>query len=127
MCPPVDTPHDVDDYPHYYDPLYFPHLHLSMFENPSNFCNWLASALDNHQLLCHRCPHVKNVCVFYDGMIISIACNGHSVVLSLQTLQSAQYCHCTVLLKIAKHDSLSVSQYLPIKTSDLPSCFFLFT
>ena len=57
-------------------------------------------------------------------MIISIACNGRSVVLSLQTLQSAQYCHCTVLLKIAKCDSLSVSQYLLIKTSDLPSWLF---
>lgn len=123
MCPPVDTPHDIDDYPHYYDPLYFPHLHPSIFENLLNFCNWLASALDNHQLLCHCCPLVKNACVFYDRMIISIAGNGRSVTMSLQALESAQYRHCMVLLKIAKCNHLSVSQYLPIRTSDLPSWF----
>ena len=123
MCPPIETPHLIDDYPLYYDPLYFPHLHPLVFENSLNFCNWLASALNNHWLLCHRCPVFKNVCVFYDGMIISIACNGCSVTMSFQALQNARYHHCTVLLKIAEHVPLSVSQYLPIRTSDLPPWF----
>ena len=123
MCPPVDIPHAIDDYPNYYDPLYFPHLHPSVFENSRNFCNWLASALNNHKLMCHHCPVVKDVCVFYDGMIVSIACNARSVTMSLQALQSAQYCHCTVVLKIVKRDSLSVFQYLPVRISDLPSWF----
>ena len=123
MCPPVETSHVINDYPHYYDPLYFPHLHRSIHESSHNFCTWLASALDNHRVLCHRCPVLKNVCVFYDGMIVRIACNGRSVTMSLQALQSAQYQHCTVLLKIANHDPLSVSQCLPIRTSDFPSWF----
>ena len=123
MCPPVETPHIIDDYPHYYDPLYLPHLHPSVFENSRNFCNWLASALNNHQLLCRRCPVLKNVCVFYDGIIISITCNALSVTMSLQSLQSAQYHHCKVLLKIAEHHPLTVSQYLPIRTSDFPPWF----
>ena len=124
MCPPVETLHLIDDYPHYYDPLYFPHLHPSIFENSHNFCNWLASALNNHRLLCHRCPVLKNVCVFYDGMIISITCNARSVSISLQALQSARYRHCSVLLKITEHDPSNVSQSLLSKTSDLPSWFF---
>ena len=74
MCPPVNT-NLVDDYPNYYDPLYFPHLHLSVFENSLNFCNWLASALNSHKLMCHHCPIFEDVCIFYNGMIVSIACN----------------------------------------------------
>ena len=120
MCPPVDIPHTIDDYPNYYDPLYFLHLHPSVFENSCNFCNWLASALNNHMLMCHHCHVVKDVCIFYDGMIVSIACNAHSVTMSLQALQSTQYCHCTVMLKIAKRDSLTVFQYLQVRISDLP-------
>ena len=123
MCPPVEIPHVIDDYPVYYDALYFPLLHPAVFENSHNFCNWLASALNNHQLLCHRCPVVKNVSVFYDGMIMIITCDARSVAISLHTLQSAQYHHCSVLLKMTDLDVLSVSQCLPIRSSDLPSWF----
>ena len=126
MCPPVNTTHLVDDYPNYYDPLYFPHLHPSVFENSFNFCNWLASALNSHKLMCHHCPIFEDVCVFYDGMIVSIACNARSVTMSLQALQNAGYHHCIVLCKIAKRDPLSVFQHLSTRITDLPS-WFLFS
>ena len=48
MCPPSEIPHLIDDYPYYYDPLYFPHLYPSLFVNSRNFCDWLASALNDH-------------------------------------------------------------------------------
>ncbi|KAI5982274.1 hypothetical protein EDC04DRAFT_2844528 [Pisolithus marmoratus] len=61
MC---QTPHSIDDYPDYYDPLYFPHLHLMLFDNSQNFCNWLASALNSQHLTCCCCPAYSNVWIF---------------------------------------------------------------
>ena len=40
-CPPHDTMHETDDYPMYYDALYFPELHLSMFKTLETVKAWL--------------------------------------------------------------------------------------
>ena len=40
-CPPHDTMHKTDDYPIYYDALYFPELHLSTFETLETVKAWL--------------------------------------------------------------------------------------
>jgi len=122
MCPSSEIPHLIDDYPYYYDPLYFPHLYPSLFANPRNFCNWLVLALNDHHTVCYHCITYTNVCVFYDGMIITITCNARSITMSLQVFENAGYHHCVVFSKINQSNPLSVSNYLPI-TSDFPSWF----
>lgn len=102
MCPPFQTLHVIDDYPYYYDPLYFPELHPTLFDNAQRFCDWLVSALNNHHLLCHRCPMYGNVCVFYDGVSFVISCNARSITMSMQLFESAAYYHCIVFSKIAE-------------------------
>ena len=123
MCPPSEIPHLIDDYPYYYDPLYFPHLYPSLFVNSRNFCDWLASALNDHHVSCCRCNSYMNVSVIYDGMIITITCNARSVTMSLQVFENAGYHHCMVFSKIDQNNPLNVSDYLSIKISDFPSWF----
>ena len=124
MCPPIETPHFAEDYPYYYDPLYFPHLHPSIFDNADHFSHWLASALNDHHRYCYRCITPMDVCVFYDGMVIVITCSGRSVVLSLQSLENVSYHHCAVFSKIVQRDLLTMSDYLPLRTSDFPLWFY---
>ena len=124
MCPPIETAHTVDDYPLYYDPLYFPDLHPSIFDNPHNCCHWLASALNDHHLHCRRCGVYTDVCVFYDGMLIAVTCSGRSVFLSLESLENTSYQHCMVFSKIAQRPPLNVSDFLPLKAFDFPPWFY---
>ena len=123
MCPSSETLHLIDDYPYYYDPLYFPNLYPSLFVNPNNFCDWLAFALNDHHVVCHRCTTYTNVCVFYDGMFITITCNAQPVTMSLQVFENAGYHHCMIFSKIDQKNPLSVSDYLLIRTSDFPPWF----
>jgi hypothetical protein len=43
------------DYPVYYDALYFPELHPSVFETADSFCHWLSKAVRDHQCGLHAC------------------------------------------------------------------------
>ena len=53
-CPPEGM-HNIADYPLYYDPLYFPHEHSSVFETPENFVAWLSRSLNSHHIHCADC------------------------------------------------------------------------
>ena len=41
QCPPDNVYHDIFEYPVYYDALYSPADHVSLFENEESVCNWL--------------------------------------------------------------------------------------
>ena len=41
LCPPHDVLHDIETYPLFYDPLYYPQYHLHVFSTAENFCSWL--------------------------------------------------------------------------------------
>ena len=38
-CPPLDLIHCVDEYPLYYDPIYYPCYAVCCFDTPKNFCH----------------------------------------------------------------------------------------
>jgi hypothetical protein len=45
LCPPHDLVHDLESYPTFYDPLYYPHYHPYTFSTPENLCAWLQDCL----------------------------------------------------------------------------------
>ena len=51
QCPP-HVLHDVTEYPLYYDPLYSPADHTTLFESEQSVCQWLWHGLVVHQVGC---------------------------------------------------------------------------
>lgn len=45
ICPPIEGDHELDDYPEYYTPLWFPDLFPETFTYPDKFCRWLETEL----------------------------------------------------------------------------------
>ena len=56
-CPPHDTMHETNDYPLYYDTLYFPELHLSTFETMETVKAWLFTGIGKHKISCRCAPN----------------------------------------------------------------------
>ncbi|KAG2112593.1 uncharacterized protein F5147DRAFT_683654 [Suillus discolor] len=59
-CPPYNLCHLIELYPLYYDPLYYPQYHPSVFATSENFCIWLRASLSTHcdflfSLMVFRC------------------------------------------------------------------------
>jgi len=46
LCPPHNIVHDIGPYPAYYDPLYFPHLHASIYATVQ-FLSLVAQLIEN--------------------------------------------------------------------------------
>ena len=45
LCPPANIAHDPNDYPDFYDPLYYPMLHPNIFMTIESVSSWLVTAL----------------------------------------------------------------------------------
>jgi hypothetical protein len=46
--------HDIEDFPLYYDPLYYPDYHQSLFDVERAVCLWLLKGLKNHFMSCPK-------------------------------------------------------------------------
>ena len=56
-CSPHNTMHETDDYPLYYDALYFPELHLSTFKTMETVKAWLLAGIGIHEISCRCAPN----------------------------------------------------------------------
>ena len=73
LCPPHDVLHDIETYPLFYDPLYYPQYHLRIFSTAENFCSWLQSSLTSPRDLCLMCsPLFQTTSVVYDGLALCV-------------------------------------------------------
>ena len=54
-CPPHNVPHEISQYPLYYDACYFPEIHPRVFETIESGKYWLLDALHNHSTICESC------------------------------------------------------------------------
>ncbi|KAH0835807.1 hypothetical protein J3R83DRAFT_9664 [Lanmaoa asiatica] len=120
FCPP-DGPHDIKDYPIFYDPIYYPNENPECFETPLNFCVWLNNALKDHASHCFQCDTTSSGSVAYDGLDIYFLCYSTciSLVKSTQYFSRAEYTHCQFLNKIVQH-------HLPIPPVSVPDHLLTF-
>ena len=56
-CPPHNIMHETNDYPLYYNALYFPKLHLSIFETLETVKAWLVAGIAEHKINCGCTPN----------------------------------------------------------------------
>ena len=68
-CPPHNVFHSVTEYPEYYDPIYFPKCHVSLFESEVAICAWLLNKLQIHSILCTSCPPLHPLCENFEDSV----------------------------------------------------------
>ena len=75
-CPPHNVFHSVTKYPEYYDPLYFPECHVSLFESETAICAWLLNNFPLFVLLvlhCILCVKISKIqCVIFRIFLLSV-------------------------------------------------------
>ena len=54
-CPPHNIVHDLCQYEDYYNPLYSPADHSSLFDSELSICAWVLDSLQNHHVVCGSC------------------------------------------------------------------------
>ena len=92
-CPLDNVPHMPSDYPIYYDALYFPWLHPSVFNTSNLFCQWLPKAMIDHWCGSHACSCVSSMWPFSIGNIdgcFTVTFGQHSM--SLSTADVVSWC-----------------------------------
>ena len=129
-CPPSGIEHTVNDYPLYYDPLYHPSDHPTLFQTSATVCAWLTSALRAHPAQCHICSmsvfhgHVS----FLDDVFEVHINSFRSVFLKKPDLEKASYHHCQVFSMMDKvvsaSDSSTVSECFRRVVEDDPPWLF---
>jgi hypothetical protein len=101
-CPPDDVEHMASDYPAFYDALYFPEDHFSIFETEFFFCEWLLERVDYHSYTCRSCPQVPpclrtvdwNNQVSYENRCFTINFYGICTTISIIDVQSSFFSFC---------------------------------
>jgi hypothetical protein len=94
LCPPDDVPHEVEDYPAYYTPLYFPSLFPHVFSDSSAISTWLQNCIsaEVHPLnVSVRFEFGFHVTIQYHGMFTLSAVDVSS---SLFTFSNIVHCCC---------------------------------
>ncbi|KAI5997195.1 hypothetical protein EDC04DRAFT_2798063 [Pisolithus marmoratus] len=124
-CPP-DGPHIPADYPLYYDPLYYPHEHVSIFETPIKFVTWLSKSLKSHHVHCVNCELEFVGCILFDDYSLKVSYAPYRVCLtkSPEYFASANYMHCLLLSElkgVARSPPLNIAACVARQMDRLPS------
>jgi hypothetical protein len=98
LCPPHNIVHDIGPYPAYYDPLYFPHLHASIYATAYSFCRWLHNSLRMHCAACLRCVSIDAAVtnVLFDGVFLCVVVDGVHKMFERAHFESQFYIPCSV-------------------------------
>lgn len=125
LCPPPNHVHCVNEYPSYYDPVYYPQFTGCCFDTPQNFCHWFRNALSLHHIVCPQCSQFIGY-VFYDGVAIYVREDYGFVALSQHQIESVSYTHCSVLrlIQSCKLWSISLNERWSIQHHEFPCWFF---
>ena len=104
-CPPHNELHTVCQYPRYYDALYFPEYHTSVFEDEHTVCEWLRAELQTHLVTCacafgSRVPSQSRVFVHYSLENFVIEFGSAEVVLSVGDVESSMFSFCKVVRRL---------------------------
>jgi hypothetical protein len=102
-CPADKVPHMLSDYPIYYDALYFPELHPSVFETADSFCHWLSKAVRDHQCGLHACSCTSLVLLFgvdYIDGSFNVTLGRHSMSLSKTDVELSSFTVCRTIRRL---------------------------
>jgi hypothetical protein len=102
-CPPDEVPHMPSEYPLYYDALYFPEFHPSVFETPDSFCRWLTEAVSDHLNGFRACSCTSFIFPFaidYRQGCFNVTFGPHSMLLSTADVESSSFTVCRTLRRL---------------------------
>lgn len=111
-CPPLGVPHEMSQYPIYYDPIYYPDIHRNVFMSPESIAQWMESQFPHHLNCCQQCSlyfhNITMQCavkfVFGSGFHADL---GHwmsydiSLLITQEDLASAAFTFCNSLKVVA--------------------------
>ena len=99
-CPPHNVLHDMNDYPSYYDPVYFPTNYPSIFDSEDSVCEWLLMGLKKHSFVCCSCVFLQNgfeQCedsVRYNASMFEIKFHCVQIQVSILYIESSMFSFC---------------------------------
>jgi len=117
-CPPHDVLHECSEYPLYYDALYFPEYHSSLFRTEKKVCQWLLNGLLQHFVDCPFSPsnlpnnsHLSMNKIIYHAPNFFLQLFGVEIVFSKFDVESSSFNFCTLhrQLLAVRSNTLSVS------------------
>src|ERR1700685_3015455 len=95
-CPPDNVPHLPSEYPCYYDAIYYPDFHPSVYTTSQSFCLWLSLSLEHHHLCCSSCQSElpSDISVNYTSDLISVNVGSCSERFSIPQIESSSFSVC---------------------------------
>ena len=107
-CPPHDVSHEIDDYPLYYDPLYFPSCYANIFDSEVGVCQWLLTGLQDHFDGCVLCSHLQflferrdaNDSIWFYSRIFYVKFHGVEMQVPLLYIESSLFSFCRLLRRL---------------------------
>ena len=107
-CPPFDEDHVIENYPVFYNPLYFPCYYQLLFSTGPNVCAWLLKGLQDHFVSSCLCPKTKfcpdefdesdDVC--YNSAFFDIKIQGVRFQVPLVFVESVSFSFCHLYRRI---------------------------
>ena len=100
QCPSDNKPHDIDEFPLYYDPLYYPACYRTLFNSKKMVCQWLLHHLQEHPLMCPSCPYLEPVIngshdtISYTSSIFDIILHGVHLQVPLSYVECSRFSFC---------------------------------
>jgi hypothetical protein len=129
--PPHDVPHSHCEYAYYYDPLYFPQYHASIFDDKDNTCSWLQLGFEKHVRDCLSCdvprfPPNGVLLVQYMRGSFMLSTAGQDLYLAVEAIESPSFtfCRSSRLLSIRALPVAVWNQTVQNVLSELPPWFF---
>jgi len=129
--PPHDVLHSPCEYAYYYDALYFPQFHASIFDDENNVCSWLQLGFEKHARDCSSCdvPRVPAngvlVVQYMQGSFV-LSSAGQDLYLSVEAIESPSFtfCRSSRVLLIRALPAAMWNQTLQNVLSEHPPWFF---
>jgi hypothetical protein len=119
QCPPHNVEHDIEQFPSYYDPIYFPSYHSSLFLTEQTVCQWLLMGLEEHSRQCRSCPELQAIYdsfkneVCYTCPFFHVTFMGIRLSVSYTFVQCSSFSFCRLhrrfVLLVSKMQSMSVN------------------
>jgi hypothetical protein len=107
QCPPHNVYHEIEQFPSrlYYNPVYFPSYHVSLFETEETVCQWLLKGLQDHILVRCSCLQLpdsfqKSECddkVCYKSSVFHVKFHGLCLLVPLAYVECSFFSFCRLL------------------------------
>jgi len=115
-CPPHGVLHYVDEYPTYYDTIYYPELYIHHFLTPETCAAWLQDDLNshlNHCRPCRLCAVGLQILVDWVNPAFLISVKLQSLELLPSELEDSRFSRCSIISQLSLLDKINSER--PVK------------